>query len=61
MSPIEQYTIDCEYLAYFEPKTIYKRDIMQLFSEDASIFLKYFFGTKYLQTTSESTINWAHF
>ena len=39
MSPIEQYTVDCEYLAYFEPKENYKkkykRDIMQLFSSEA--------------------------
>jgi hypothetical protein len=42
---VEQDTIDCEYLAYFEPKTnlkknIYKRDIMQLFSADAIVFKK---------------------
>ena len=50
MSPVEQYTIDCEYLAYFEPKKkekkirifFYKRDIMQLFSADGTMFLKKF-------------------
>ena len=48
MSPVEQYTIDCENLAYFLPNEIkniyikknYKRDIMQLFSADATMFLK---------------------
>ena len=48
MSPVEQYTIDCECLVYFEPKKIkqnhtiffYKRDIMHLFSADATIFKK---------------------
>ena len=49
VSPVEQYTIDCEYLAYFQPKRnskkkfnfyfFYKRDIMQLFSADATMFL----------------------
>ena len=42
-SPVEQYTIDYEYLAYFDPqkrkKNIYKRDFMQLFSEDTIWFL----------------------
>jgi hypothetical protein len=42
VSPVEQYTIDCEYLAYYEPKTnsfffLYKRDIMQLFSAYATM------------------------
>jgi hypothetical protein len=40
----EQYTIDCEYLAYFLPKKIkhlfYKRDIIQVFGADATIVLK---------------------
>ena len=48
MSPVEQNTIECEYLAYFEPKKNskkfkkrkYIRDIMQLFSADATIFKK---------------------
>ena len=48
MSPVEQDTIDCEYLAYFEPKKnqkkskkkIYKRDIMQLFSANGTIYFK---------------------
>ena len=48
MSPGEQYRIDCEYLVYFRPKRIkefkkkkiYKRDIMQLFSADATIFFE---------------------
>ena len=48
---VEQYAIDCEYLAYFEPKknskripkkNIYKKDIMQLFSADTTMFLKNF-------------------
>ena len=46
MSPVEQDTIDCEYLANFEQKQdsekkylyIYKRDIMQIFSADTTIF-----------------------
>ena len=47
---VEQYTIDCEYLAYFLPKKIqkkfkkyfYQRDIIQLFSADVvyNVFLK---------------------
>ena len=49
MSPEDQDTIDCEYLAYFEPKKIkmyenkkfYKKDFMQLFSEDTTIFFQY--------------------
>jgi hypothetical protein len=53
VSLVEQYTIDCEYLAYFLPKKNseknknYKRDIMQLFSADATMFFKkfqYFFA-----------------
>ena len=42
---VEQYAIDCEYLAYFLPKKksinqfFYKRDIMQLCSADA-VFLR---------------------
>ena len=36
MSPVEQDTIDCEYLAYFLPKIkFYKRNIMQLSSKVA--------------------------
>jgi hypothetical protein len=50
VSLVEQYTIDSEYLAYFLPKKnqnkpnffLYKRDIMQLFSADATIFLAKF-------------------
>ena len=41
MSLVEQYKIDCEYLAYFCQKNL-KRDIMQLFSADATMFLKIF-------------------
>jgi hypothetical protein len=48
VSLLEQYTIDCEYLAHFYQnnfflnieKKEYKRDIMQLFSADAAMFLK---------------------
>ena len=42
-SPAERFfsTIDCEYLAYFCQKK-YKTDIMQLFSEDATMFLRAF-------------------
>ena len=44
MSPVEQDKIDCEYLAYFEPKKkfkqIYKRDTMQFFSAEDTIFKK---------------------
>ena len=44
MSPVEQDTIDCEYLAYFVPKEIEKkfdkRDIIQLFIADTTIILK---------------------
>ena len=41
VSPLGQYTIDCKYLAYFEAKKKIKkiflqRDIMQLFSADAT-------------------------
>ncbi len=41
MCLVEQYKIDCEYLAYFCQKNL-KRDIMQLFSADAiaTMFLK---------------------
>ena len=51
MSSVEQDTIDCEYLAYFEPPKIekkiknekfYEKDFMQLFSADDTIFLKKF-------------------
>ena len=45
MSSVEQNTIDCEYISYFEPKISkkvknYKIDIMQLFSADATTILK---------------------
>ena len=47
MSSVEQDTIDCEYLAYFEPKNIknlpnFLKEIhsMQLFSVDATLFQK---------------------
>ena len=44
VSPVKQYTIDCEYLAYFEPKKDNKKFIkiyfMQLFSADPTMFLK---------------------
>ena len=43
MSSVQQDTIDCEYLVYFEPKKklkMYEIDIMQFFSADATIFLK---------------------
>jgi hypothetical protein len=43
VSPVEQNTIDCENLAYFEPKK-YKRDIMQLFSAD--VFKTFFLPMK---------------
>ena len=44
MSSVEEDTINCEYLAYFEPKTnikkikSHKRYIMQVSSADATIF-----------------------
>ena len=40
MSPVEQYTIDCEYLAYFEPKKLKKKSLKEIlcnFSVDAKI------------------------
>ena len=41
---VEQYTIGFEYLAYFLPKNqkqfLYKKDIMQLFSADPTMFKK---------------------
>ena len=62
---VEQYTIDCEYLAYFLPnkfnfflknqKSIFfKRDIMQLFSADGTMFFKEitFFAHKSMEKTS---------
>ena len=46
MSLVEEYTIDCEYLAYFLPnfffliqKKNYNRDIMQFFGADATMLL----------------------
>jgi hypothetical protein len=42
VSLVEQYTIDCEYLAYFLPKKL-RRDDLQLFSADATIFLNFLF------------------
>ena len=47
MSPVEQDTIDCEHLNYFEAKKNndkknYKRDIMQLFRANATIFFIFF-------------------
>ena len=41
VSLVEQYTIDCEYLAYFLPKKL-RRDNLQLFSADATNFFKTF-------------------
>ena len=42
VSPVEYDTIDGEYLAHFEPKKIakyiHKRDVMQFFSANATIF-----------------------
>ena len=50
MSPVEQYTIDCEYLAYFEPKNEnYKRDIVRLFLRKLQYFkiiLDFIFATE---------------
>jgi hypothetical protein len=42
VSPVEQDTIDCEYLAYFEAKKSknYKRDFMQLLVQTLKYLLK---------------------
>ena len=49
MSLVEQYTIDCEYLANFLPKKnskkfknyCYKRYVTQIYSADATMFLNF--------------------
>ena len=53
---LEQDTINCEYLVYFEPKRsdfFYKRYVMQLFCADATIFFNWniFLPVKTLETT----------